>query len=99
ICKAGDRSLPVMPRRRVRLTTKRQATLPAALCEELGVGPGDELELERCVVDGSPAWVLRAARPDWSWFGAAHPWTAGKSHRWDAIERSLARGWVGDDRA
>jgi bifunctional DNA-binding transcriptional regulator/antitoxin component of YhaV-PrlF toxin-antitoxin module len=34
------------------LTAKRQATLPAALCEELGVGPGDALDVERRVVDG-----------------------------------------------
>jgi bifunctional DNA-binding transcriptional regulator/antitoxin component of YhaV-PrlF toxin-antitoxin module len=53
-----------MTRRRVKLTAKRQATLPVALCEELGVGPGDQLELERCVVDGAPAWVLRATKPD-----------------------------------
>jgi hypothetical protein len=78
-----------MTRRRLRLTTKRQATLPAALCEELGVGPGDH---------GSPAWVLRAAKPDWSWVGAARPWCRGKSHRWDDVERSIERGWAGDDR-
>ncbi len=27
----------------VRLTSKRQATLPLQLCEELGVKPGDEI--------------------------------------------------------
>ena len=91
--------MQTMARRRVRLTAKRQATLPAALCEELGVGPGDHLELERCVVDGTPTWVLRAAKPDWSWLGAARPWTSGKSHRWDNIERSIEQGWTGDDRA
>lgn len=88
-----------MTSRRMRLTAKRQATLPAALCAELGVGPGDALELERRMVDGSPAWVLRAAKPDWSWFGAARPWAAGKSHRWADIERGIERGWTGGDRA
>jgi bifunctional DNA-binding transcriptional regulator/antitoxin component of YhaV-PrlF toxin-antitoxin module len=88
-----------MTRRRVKLTSKRQATLPAALCRELGVGPGDQLELERCVVDGAPAWVVRAARPDWSWLGAARPWARGKSHRWADVRRGIARGWPGDDRA
>jgi bifunctional DNA-binding transcriptional regulator/antitoxin component of YhaV-PrlF toxin-antitoxin module len=87
-----------MAQRRVKLTAKRQATLPAALCEELGVGPSDQLALERCSVDGSPAWVLRAAKPDWSWFGAARPWSSGKSHRWDDIERSIGRAWADDDR-
>lgn len=88
-----------MTRRRMKITAKRQATLPAALCEELGVGPGDQIELERRVVEGSPAWVLRAARPDWSWLGGAHPWAKGKSHRWADIERSMAGAWADDDRA
>lgn len=77
--------------RRIRITSKRQATLPAALCDELGVGPGDSLELERRVLKGEPLWVLRASRPDWSWFGGAGSYGKGKSHRWEDIEASIAR--------
>ncbi len=83
--------------REIRITAKRQATLPAALCEELGVGPGDTLNVERRIIDGEPLWVLRAHRPDWSWVGAAHRYGQDKSHRWEDIEESIARGWGGGD--
>lgn len=82
----------------IRLTAKRQATLPAALCEELGVGPGDTLTLERRELEGEPVWILRAPKPDWSWLGAARAYAEGKSHDWEEIERSIERGWAGDER-
>ncbi len=44
----------------LKLTAKRQATLPRALCEELGIEPGDELEVEREMLRGKP--ILGAAR-------------------------------------
>jgi bifunctional DNA-binding transcriptional regulator/antitoxin component of YhaV-PrlF toxin-antitoxin module len=78
--------------RRIKITSKRQATLPAALCEELGVGPGDALELERRVLSGELLWVLRAAKPDWSWFGGASGYSKSRSHWWADIEESIARG-------
>jgi bifunctional DNA-binding transcriptional regulator/antitoxin component of YhaV-PrlF toxin-antitoxin module len=84
--------------RKLTLTAKRQATLPAALCEELGVGPGDTLALERREIDGETVWVLRAPKPDWSWLGAARQYAQGKSDDWHEIEQSIARGWAGDDR-
>jgi AbrB family looped-hinge helix DNA binding protein len=87
-------------RRRIRITAKRQATLPAALCEELGLEPGDTLELERRTLDGERIWVLRSSKPDWSWAGAAAGYARGKSHRWRDVEKSIARSWaVGDDRS
>jgi bifunctional DNA-binding transcriptional regulator/antitoxin component of YhaV-PrlF toxin-antitoxin module len=84
--------------RKLMLTSKRQATLPAALCEELGVGPGDSLTLERREIDGEPVWVLRASKPDWSWLGAARAYARGRSNDWSDVERSIARGWAGEDR-
>jgi bifunctional DNA-binding transcriptional regulator/antitoxin component of YhaV-PrlF toxin-antitoxin module len=84
--------------RTLRLTAKRQATLPAALCEELGVGPGDTLMLERREIDGEAVWVLRAPKPDWSWAGSLREYVVGKSHDWAEIERSIERGWAGDER-
>jgi len=80
------------------ITTKRQATLPAALCDELGVAPGDRLLVERRVMHGETVWVLRGRKPDWSWFGAARRYALGKSHRWTAVRRDIDRGWAGDDR-
>jgi bifunctional DNA-binding transcriptional regulator/antitoxin component of YhaV-PrlF toxin-antitoxin module len=82
----------------LRVTAKRQATLPLALCEELGVKAGDTIEAERRVVGGKTLWVLRGRKPDWSWFGVAKKYGEGKSHRWKEIRRSIGRGWGGGDR-
>jgi bifunctional DNA-binding transcriptional regulator/antitoxin component of YhaV-PrlF toxin-antitoxin module len=82
----------------IKLTTKRQATLPAALCEELGIRPGDTLDVDRRTVGGETVWVLRGRKPDWSWLGAARHYAKGKSHNWAAIKRSIARGWADEDR-
>lgn len=79
-------------RKSVKLTTKRQATLPVQLCEELGVGPGDRLLLERRVLDGEAVWLLRRPEPDWSWAGSLKRYGRGRSHDWAAIERSIERG-------
>lgn len=83
----------------VKLTSKRRATLPAELCDELGVGPGNELALERRSIDGESVWVLRARRPDWSWLGAARKYAHGKAHDWEAVEESIERGMAGDRRS
>ena len=80
------------------ITSKRQATLPAALCKELELGPGSRVSLERRVIDGETVWVLRSRKPDWSWIGAARRYARGKSHRWADVRRSIARGWAGGTR-
>ncbi len=80
------------------VTAKRQATLPAALCDELGVKPGDKIEAERRVVDNETVWVLRSRNSDWSWFGAARKYSERKSHRWEHVRRSVERGWADGDR-
>ena len=87
-----------MTKRKLTITAKRQATLPAALCEELGVGPGDTLTVERRELNGEPVWILRAPKPDWSWAGALRRYAEGKPHDWRSIERSIEKGWAGDDR-
>jgi len=45
----------------IRLTAKRQATFPKALCEELNVQPGDSLVVQRSSIEGEDVWVLRPA--------------------------------------
>jgi bifunctional DNA-binding transcriptional regulator/antitoxin component of YhaV-PrlF toxin-antitoxin module len=77
---------------KVAITAKRQATLPTALCEELGVGPGDALSIERRVVDGETLWVLRGRTLDWSWIGTARRYAKGRSHKLDDVKRSIERG-------
>ena len=84
--------------RTLKITSKRQATLPAALCEELGLRPGGKVDLDRRVVDGETVWVLRSRQVDWSWFGAARRYAKGKQHRWALVRRGIERGWTGDDR-
>jgi len=83
---------------KVAITAKRQATLPAALCEELGVGPGDALDVERRVVDGETVWVLRGKNLDWSWVGVARPYAKGRSHKLSEVKRSIQQGWSRGDR-
>ena len=42
----------------VKITSKRQVTFPASVLDTLGVGPGDQLELE----EGPDGFMLRARR-------------------------------------
>ena len=46
----------------VKITSKRQVTFPARVLDTLGVGPGDQLELE----EGPDGFILRPRRIDYS---------------------------------
>ena len=83
----------------VTITTNRQATLPAALCKEHGLGPGARVAVERRLVGKETVWVLKGPRPDWSWVGSLRPYAKGKSHRLSDFRRSIARGWTSGHRA
>jgi bifunctional DNA-binding transcriptional regulator/antitoxin component of YhaV-PrlF toxin-antitoxin module len=85
--------------RAMTITSKRQATLPVALCQELGLRPGEKVNLDRRVVNGETVWVLRGRRLDWSWFGAARRYGKGKRHRWTGVRQSIERGWAEHDRS
>ena len=78
----------------IRITSKRQATLPKALCDEMGVQPGDSLSVERTCVDDQDAWVIRpvesARRP--AWVGSLKPYAVGKAHDMESIRRSIQEG-------
>ncbi len=53
------------------MTAKRQATFPAALCQELGLKAGDTLDLEPHVEEGRKVWLLRrSGEADRPWFGS-----------------------------
>ena len=80
----------------VKITSKRQATLPAQLCDELGLRAGDRVRVERKVVNGETLWVLRPNRPNWSFYGPARRYARGKSHSLSGIRRSIEKGWSGD---
>ena len=49
----------------VKITSKRQVTFPARVLDTLGVGPGDQLELE----EGPDGFILRPRRIDYSRLG------------------------------
>jgi len=84
--------------RPIRITSKRQATLPLEVCDELGVGPGDDLVLEKRTVEDETVRIIRAGRPDWSWVGSLRRFGAGKSHDWSEIRDSIARARASEKR-
>ncbi|MFN2397336.1 MAG: hypothetical protein ABR543_01635 [Gemmatimonadaceae bacterium] len=77
---------------KAKLSTRRQATFPAATCQALGLKPGDTIRFERRTAEGETVWVLRGPEPDWSWFGAGHSYAKGKSHDMREMRESIARG-------
>ena len=50
----------------LKITSKRQVTLPAQVLDALGVGPGDQLELE----ESPGGFILRPRRIDYSKLGS-----------------------------
>lgn len=75
----------------LKLTSKRQATFPARLCEDLRIGPGDAVDVEPVLLDGEQVWVLRPRkllqRP---WLGCLKGKAApGKDHSLDAVRASI----------
>jgi bifunctional DNA-binding transcriptional regulator/antitoxin component of YhaV-PrlF toxin-antitoxin module len=67
----------------IKLTAKRQATFPAEVCRELGVGIGDALEIKSVRHEDQTVWVLVPVEKKKSnWIGSlqkyakkAKPWT------------------------
>ena len=49
----------------VKITSKRQVTFPARVLDALGVGPGDQLEVN----EGASGFILRPRRIDYSRLG------------------------------
>ncbi len=63
------------------MTAKRQATFPAELCHDLGLQPGDSVDLEARTDDGRKIWVLKRAS------GTARPWVGSlKKHYRNNVE-------------
>lgn len=75
----------------VTMTAKRQATFPRELCDELGIGPGDKLEVDSAVIDGQKVVVLRPRRIDYAWVGRLRV-RADLPHDMAAIRKSVGRG-------
>ena len=81
----------------VKLTSKRQATFPVQLCQDLGVTAGDDLILERKKIGGEIAWLLKPRKKTGSkWFGSLQKYAAGKDHEIESIRSSIG-GAIGDN--
>ncbi len=75
----------------VKMTSKRQVTFPAEMCEELGIKAGDELRLEKHMVNGEAIWALLPKRLDTSWFGSLRSYAEGKDHDLKSIKASIGK--------
>ena len=81
----------------IKLTSKRQATLPPDLCREMNLEPGDAIEVQKRIVDGKAVWCLvPIAQPDLSWMGRFKEKARGKRHGMVPIRRSIRRGRKGN---
>ena len=74
----------------IKITAKRQATFSKELCDDLHVGPGDSIAVERRMLDGEAVWILRPQTVDWSWVGSVKV-PANASHDIDDVRASIAQ--------
>ena len=77
----------------ITLTSKRQATFPIQVCDDLNLRPGDIIELEPAELAGERVWVLRPQKPPQRpWLGCLAGKTAVANHSLDAVRSSIAAG-------
>jgi bifunctional DNA-binding transcriptional regulator/antitoxin component of YhaV-PrlF toxin-antitoxin module len=78
----------------IKITSKRQATFPADLCGDLGIGPGDQVMVEALELDGEKVWTIKPVKTKSKelWFGSLSKYAKGKSHDMDDIKASIAKG-------
>lgn len=74
----------------IKITSKRQATFPNELCDDMGIGPGDELVVEHKLIKGELVWVLKPIGSKLEWLGALKKYAKNKSHEMDDVRRSIA---------
>jgi bifunctional DNA-binding transcriptional regulator/antitoxin component of YhaV-PrlF toxin-antitoxin module len=76
------------------LTSKRQATLPAATCREMGLKPGDTVDLEPRMEGQQRIWILRPHHPPKrNWVGCLRTRSARVTdHSMAAVRESIAAG-------
>lgn len=81
----------------IKLTAKRQATLPAEVCKDLGINSGDSLELLPLRHKNETVWILKpTAKAKSQWIGllskyagtTKRPWT--REEHGDAVGRAMA---------
>jgi bifunctional DNA-binding transcriptional regulator/antitoxin component of YhaV-PrlF toxin-antitoxin module len=85
---------------RIKMTTKRQATFPRKLCEEMRLEPGHAIKIEPAVLDGRRVWVLSAPPepPDMGWVGSLRRYAAGsKLLSMEAVRAKIVEGMANGD--
>ncbi len=75
----------------IKITSKRQATLPAELCTDLGLHPGDRVHIEKRIIDGKRAWVLVPKTSGKGWFGSLRRYARGKRHDMEKIRKAIGK--------
>jgi bifunctional DNA-binding transcriptional regulator/antitoxin component of YhaV-PrlF toxin-antitoxin module len=76
----------------IKMTAKRQATFPRALCKELNLEPGDAIGVQKRIIEGKAVWCLEPiSEPDLSWMGRFRKQARGKRHDMESIRRSIGR--------
>ena len=77
----------------ITLTSKRQATFPRQVCDDLNLLPGDVIELEPAELAGERVWVLRPQKPPQRpWLGCLAAKTAVTDHSLESVRASIAAG-------
>ncbi len=77
----------------VRLTSKRQVTFPAETCEDLGIEPGDMIDLIPTVENGEQSWLLQKRKaPTRPWVGMLNKYAKNASdHSLEGIRESIRK--------
>ncbi len=79
----------------VTLEKDGKAVLPAKLCREMGLQPGDEVEVKMRVIDGKSGWLLQRREPDFSWIGSLKDHVKNRDHDLsrvdEVVEMAIAR--------
>ena len=80
------------------LTSKRHATFPASLCEELNLNPRDLIEVEPAELSGERVRVLRPRKtPKRPWLGCLKQKTIVHESSMAAIRTSIVAGRTKDE--
>lgn len=89
------------PTMRIRMTTKRQATFPRQLCEEMRLEPGHAIQVEPATLDGRRVWVLSAPPepPKMDWIGSLrrHAGAGTHPHSMEAVRAKIMEGMTNGD--
>lgn len=78
----------------IKLTSKRQVTFPSEVCNQLGLEPGDEIDLIPFVENGEPGWrIQKHGKPSRQWVGSLSRYAANASdHTMESVRESISKG-------